>query len=431
MPSRADWRRVAEWTLRLLLVAILAIALWRSMRASRSGAVSIAAPASAPDEALKVATRSERVGAVNVHVDGALSPTQRDWLVALRRAGTRVRWDGAPPTLAVSADRAREPVASVRIRLLADSGGSLVLADSVGVIDTVRSAHGASLEATDAVGVVSARRGAFGAAARVPPRDDRRDVLVLGRAGWESRFVLAALGEAGWRVRGRLPVAPGESVMDASLQPIDTSRYDVVIALDSTAADLAPAIARFVAQGGGLVAAGSALDIGAVRTLVPARAGARRPGRILLEGDTLTRAGLPLRPLVAVRDDAVALERQDGGVAVAIRRAGRGRVAAVGYDESWRWRMQGGEAGEVAHRDWWSRMTGLVAPERAAAATSAPSPRVDAAPRAALIASLGPPSNASDSDEQPVSNRLPLVLLIVALAALLAETASRRFRGAP
>ena len=44
MPSRADWRRVAEWTLRLLLVAILAIALWRSMRASRSGAVSVAAP---------------------------------------------------------------------------------------------------------------------------------------------------------------------------------------------------------------------------------------------------------------------------------------------------------------------------------------------------------------------------------------------------
>jgi hypothetical protein len=115
---------------------------------------------------------------------------------------------------------------------------------------------------------------------------------------------------------------------------------------------------------------------------------------------------------------------------VAIRRAGRGRVAAVGYDESWRWRMQGGAAGEAAHRAWWSRMAGLVAPERELFhAVDAPVRR-DAAPRAALVAALGAPSTASDVADRPASNRLPLVLLLLALAALLAETASRRFRGA-
>jgi hypothetical protein len=331
--------------------------------------------------------------------------------------------------MALTVERSREPVARARLRLVSDSGGVLVLRDSVGVVDSVRAARGAAVEAPDLVGRVTAQQARFSASTSVPDRTDRRAVLVLGRAGWESRFVLAALGEAGWQVRGRLPVAPGVSVVDASVLPLDTARYDVVIALDSTAADLAPAVARFVAQGGGAVIAGSALDVGELRGIAPARASARRPGRILLEGDTLTRADLPLRPLVAARDDAVPLERQAGGLAVAVRRAGRGRVAAVGYDESWRWRMQGGAAAEGAHRDWWSRMTGLVAPERAPA-TSPSAERSGAAPRAALIAALGEPATSSAPRESSSSSRLPLVLLVLALVALLAETASRRFRGA-
>ena len=151
-------------------------------------------------------------------------------------------------------------------------------------------------------------------------------MLVLGRAGWESRFVLDALGEAGWSVRARLPVAPGVSVTDASLLPLDTARYDAVIALDSSAADLAQAVTRFAAQGGGVIAVGSALDIGALRIMAPAGVGERRPGRILLEGDTLTRADLPLRPLGSMRADAVVLERQQAGIAVAIAARGSRRA---------------------------------------------------------------------------------------------------------
>jgi hypothetical protein len=91
--------------------------------------------------------------------------------------------------------------------------------------------------------------------------------------------------------------------------------------------------------------------------------------------------------------------------------------------------MQGGAAAEGAHRDWWSRMTGLVAPERAPA-TSPSAERSGAAPRAALIAALGDPATSSASRESSSSSRLPFVLLVLALVALLAETASRRFRGA-
>lgn len=429
MPSRAEWRRGVEWALRIALVTVLALALWRSIRAARPGAGSVATRASTLGEAFRRVTASPRAGELDVNVDETVPAMERAWLAALRNAGVRVSWRGHVPAMALSVERAREPAGRVHVRVVADSGDAVVLRDSVGVIDSIRAATGASVEASDLVGRLTAQQSSFSASSRLPARSDRRGVIVLGRAGWESRFVLAALGEAGWRVRGRLPVAPGVSVVDASLLPLDTARYDAVIALDSTAADLAPAIARFVAQGGGAVIAGSALDVGALRGIAPARAGARRPGRILLEGDTLTRADLPLRPLVAVRDDAVPLERQAAGVVVAIRRAGTGRVAAVGYDESWRWRMQGGSAGEDAHREWWSRIIGLVAPERASP-ESAVSGRSDAAPRAALVAALGEPSAASAPSGGSTSNRLPLVLLVLALVALLAETASRRFRGA-
>lgn len=419
-----------EWTLRVALVSVLAVALWRSVRAARPGVRTESVRASQLGDALRRATSSERIGELDVSVDGTLTHTDRDWLAALRRAGVRVSWHGGTPALALSVDRAREPVAWTRVRVVADSGSTLVLADSIGIIDSLRPTRGAAFEASDVVGRVAARQGSFAAFANVPTRTDRRDVLVLGRAGWESRFVLAALGEAGWHVRGRLPVAPGVSVVDASLLPLDTSRYDVVIALDSSAADLASSIARFVGQGGGAIVAGSALDVDGLRALVPARAGARRPGRILLEGDTLTRADLPLRPLVAVRNDAVPLERQPAGPVLAVRRAGRGRVAAVGYDESWRWRMQGGAAGEAAHREWWSRTTGLVAPERASSASDTSSRDANAAPRAALVAALGAPSAAAQAAGGTPSNRLPLALLVLVTIALLAETASRRFRGA-
>src|SRR5206468_9394792 len=136
------------------------------------------------------------------------APAQRAWLSALRRAGVTVRWRGDVPSLALAAERVREPTAAVRVLLAADTG-AVSLTDSAGVLDTLRATSGgATLEASDVVGTVRARRGTYAASATPPAPADRRDVLVLGRASWESKFVLAALTEAGWRVRARLPAAP-------------------------------------------------------------------------------------------------------------------------------------------------------------------------------------------------------------------------------
>jgi hypothetical protein len=430
MPSRADLRRAAEWTLRAALVLLLAVALWRALHERPAGAQSRRASASALARTLDDATRGGRVGALDVTMDVVPPPAQRAWLAALRGAGVTVRWSGAVPSLAMSAERVREPAAPVRLLLAADTGLAVALSDSAGVLDTLRtSGGGATIEAPEVVGAVRARQGSYSATAALPAASERRDVLVLGRAGWESKFVLTALSEAGWRVRARLPAAPGVAVTDAGLLPIDTSRYDVVIALDSSAVDLAPAVARFVAAGGGLVAAGGATTLDALRAIVPARAGARRPGRILLDADSTTRADLPFRPLGALRPDAVPLERQAAGIAAAVRRAGSGRALAVGYDESWRWRMLGGANGPAAHRAWWSRTVGLVAPEREAVGADARGAG-DGAPAAALVSALGPASSASGATSAGGGDPLPLLLLVLLAAALLAETASRRFRGA-
>jgi hypothetical protein len=175
-----------------------------------------------------------------------------------------------------------------------------------------------------------------------------------------------------------------------------------------------------------LVAAGGAIEIEQLGRLAPARAGDRRPGRILLADDSVTTRDLPLRPLSLARSDAVSLQREQPGITLAARRAGMGRVLAIGYDESWRWRMLGGTSGLAAHRQWWSSAAGSVAPAR----EGTPRPSGDAAPLASLISALGPPSPAIASSSERSPDSLPIILLISASACLLAEIASRRFRGA-
>jgi hypothetical protein len=430
MRSRADLRRGLEWAGRGVVIALLVVALWRALHERGQGEEHRAATAASLAHTLREATAAPRIGSVALTLDSLPSPVQRAWLRALRHAGVAVHWRGELPAFALDAERVREPDSRTRLLLVAEPGAPLALADSAGALDTLHlraGGAGVSLEAADVVGGVQARRGAFVARAALPAAAARREVLVLGRAGWESKFVLAALSEAGWRVRARLPTAPGVAVTDPALLPIDSAHYDAVVALDSSAVDLAPSIARFVATGGGLIVAGSATTLDVLRPLVPARAGDRRPGRILLDADSVTRGDLPLRPLVALRADAVPLERQAGGLAAAARRAGRGRVLAIGYDESWRWRMLGGASGAASHRAWWSRNVGLVAPERGDAVSRA---GADAAPTAALIEALGPASAGARSSTPPPRDPLPLMLLACIAATLLAETASRRFRGA-
>ncbi len=431
MRSRADLRRGVEWLLRAALVVALAVALWRSMMARSEAGVARRTTVRALPAALREAASAPAVTGLHLAVSETPSPLQRAWLVALRRAGVAVTWSGSPPAIAAEASRAREPRAPARIAVAASAGAKIVVADSAGVVDTLRvgaAGGGALVESDGLISPVTASSGPFAARVALPQAPESRAVLVLGRPSWESKFVIFALGEAGWTVRARLPVAPGVEEATAGLLPLDTSRYDVVVALDSTASGLSAGIARFVAQGGGLVAAGSATRLASLRALLPARAGERLPGRILLEGDSVTPPGLPLRPLASLAADAVVLERVPAGVALAARRAGRAAIVAVGYDESWRWRMLGGASGAASHRAWWSRTVALAAPDRSAAPS--PSSGGDAAPLAALVGALGAPVSPPASAASETTNALPVILLVMIVLALVAETASRRFRGA-
>ena len=71
---------------------------------------------------------------------------------------------------------------------------------------------------------------------------------------------------------------------------------------------------------------------------------------------------------------------------------------------------------------------GLVAPEREYGRSLASG--ADAAPVAALVSTLGPPTARSAPPSRGSGDALPLWLLALISAALLAETASRRVRGA-
>ncbi len=426
MPSRADVRRRVEWALRVALVAVLAFTLSRSLPRAAGGANVVGMKTSDFDRDIRSIISSD-ASEISLGVDAAISRTQRDLLRAVRGAGTKVTWHGDVPSMAIEVSRERDPFADGRVALVSGSDAPLAVSDSAGPIDTLRATSG-TIEAGTLVGSVRAVRGGFFARGAVPKPTDRRAVLVLGRVGWEVKFVAAALTEAGWTVRSSSPAAPTVVVQDDALQPIDTARYDAIIALDSTASTYAAQISRFVLQGGGLVALGSALDVRSVQELAPADVGDRQPGRILLTDDTITTRDLPTRALINVRNDAVALGREKNGIVLAAHRVGLGRVLAVGYDETWRLRMLGGESGPAIHREWWSHAAAAVAPAREAPVIAGSG---DAAPRAAIVDELGPPGAAVETTRRIVSDALPFALLIVIVGTLLVETASRRFRGAP
>jgi hypothetical protein len=425
MRSRVERRRLGEWVLRAALMVLLVVSLWRSLRPADIAPVTRATTVSALASDLDAIVANPAVGTVHLSADALPTRAERDALTALRNTEVAVRWSGSPPAIALEASRVREPDARALVKVIGAGDKLVALVDSAGLLDSVRADAGATIEVVSVVGAVRAKLGGFVARAFAPEAEQRRAVLVLGRADWETKFVMQALNEAGWVVRARIPAAPGVTVHDDALLPLDTARYDVVVALDSSAADLAPVVARFVAQGGGLIAAGTALDVALIQRITPAKAGERRAGRILLAADSVTPHDLPVRPLSLVRSDAVSLQREQPGVTLAARRAGLGRALAIGYDESWRWRMLGGMSGLAAHRRWWSSAAGAVAPAHGAA----PKSTGEAAPLASLVSALGPPSAPVASSSRGSRDPLPLVLLLIAAACLLAETGSRRFRG--
>ena len=426
MPSLAERRVRLEHALRAISFGLGAFALWRLLAGtSAGGAVHVASSTLARD---LPSLEAANAPALHVALDAIPAPAERDALAAMAHAGTRVSWSGAglPPLVAV-AQRSREPGTPVHVTLV--STAAVTLSDGLAALDTVRAAsaaRGATVAAGLPSGALGARSGGAQVPVGVPAASAPRPVLVVGRAGWEAKFTVAALEEQGWSVDERLLVAPGADVTQGKTGAVDTSRYAAIVALDTTFGSSASSVVRFVRDGGGLVLLADAANAPAVRGIAPARAGTRRSATSRTFDVAEPVNAMPLFPLESPRADAVRLGARGPLLTVAARREGAGRVLQAGFGETWRWRMQGGADAVAAHRAWWSRLVASVASAPLAPGDETPS--AEAAPMARLVDALGPSTASVPPDAPP--RRLPAWLLPALLLSLLAEWASRRWRGA-
>jgi hypothetical protein len=308
-----------------------------------------------------------------------------------------------------------------------------VVGDDVGVVDTVRAQNaGAALVLNSAAVQLNAR--VNGSIASTLPRDSvvLHKVLVIGDAGWESKFVVAALEEEGWKVDALIRVAPDVDVTQGSAAPIDTSRYSAVVAIDGAASSYANRIIEFARSGGGVVLSPQA---GALDALAAIRAGAvgaaASEARAIQASGSVNLSTLALAPITALRNDAIPLEKRGAGVAIAARRIGAGRALQFGYEDTWRWRMGGSEGAVRNHRVWWTGLVSNVAYAPRIPRTVSTT-AMDEAPMASLVAAVGPRVEESNVPHLARSeSRWMIWLFLLISLALLGEIASRRLRGSP
>lgn len=394
------WRVAAEWLLRATSLALVALLLWRALHPS--------APAERRESgrsdglARTLAAWTAAPPAVGtLALDSVPTPAQRDWIAALRHAGTALTWSGGTlHATALTVTPLPDPAGAWQIDAAAPNGATLVARDGIGPIDSMRVRGGGARLVVPRVdgGVVL---GGGGATAAAPPRDSLllRRVLVEGSAGWETKFTVAALEERGWTVDALMHVAPNVDVRVGSPSRPDTARYAALIAIDTSARLIASAAGAFVRSGGGLVT--------------------------LHDATTIAPAG----------GTALVLERRADGDVRAYR-AGAGRVFRVSYPDVWRERMAPADSGGdpvAAHRAWLARVVSSVAYAPRVDRMSAW--RDDPAPYADLVARAGPPSAARTTSVAPaVSGFLAgvsdMLLATLLFGALLLEWLSRRLRGA-
>jgi hypothetical protein len=370
-------------------------------------------------------TRRPPGDALHANLDVTPSRWAVDWLAALQRGGHSVTWTGNPPALAVAADPVADPRGGARLDVAAPAGTKLVVRDDASVIDSLTISNlGGSVIAPAVVGRLDAIAGGESASVAAPDSVRIRSIVVVGGAGWEGRFVVAALEGRGWPVIARFSVAPNVYVGQVAPLVLDTARIAAVIAVDTSLQGIGSAIERYVQSGGGLILAGSSSLATTTSSLAPGVLGARfRPE--VLPKDTIALGSTGFYPVASLKPDAIALERRTAGVSIAARRVGPGRVVQVGYDDSWRWRMAGGPGSDAVHAAWWSRLVSSVA----YAPTSGRSDvGAGSAPLASMVARIGParPLVPGADARPPVDRRLFMILIMV---LLLIEWASRRLRG--
>jgi hypothetical protein len=428
MRSLADRVRVERI---LRVVGIASLVAWILLAARpRTGAVDVVPGASLP-EALPRWTVA-RVDSVHVRLDTVADARSTAWLAALRGAGVGVSWSGALSDLAVEAYRSADPEGAVYVLTSAPSASDRrVLSDALGPIDTLIASRSPSTVRVPAIdGRVTLTSGVQPAHAGVAPAATPRRVFVSGSAGWEAKFIVVALEESGWTVDARFVVGPQQEVWQGATRRIalDTSRYAAVVLVDSAAAEQTRGVEAFVRSGGGVVFAGDALRATGVVRLTTSRTATREVAPLgTVPSDTSWRGLSRFAFDIGLVDSAIVLELRGAKPVLAARRYHAGRVALAGYDQTWRWRMGGGENSVAEHREWWSRLVGSVA---ARPPRTSDSLATGSAPLARLYDVLGPPSTARGTTS-PLQSSIPgNVLAVIALSTRLAEWLMRRSRGA-
>ncbi len=436
MPSRDNTRHLFERVVRVVALTSLGALLWRSWAPTApSKAITFTANSATLDDALSRATRTERPH-LALRLDSIPSAPVRGWLTALAASGSAVRWSAAPQIrpVAAASEVMADPAHRVRFTAFAPRGASLAIRDGASSVDSsALGKDGVRVVEGGLEGALLAQSTGITASAYSDDSVVVRPVLVLARAGWEGKFIVAALEESGWKVDARLTVTPSASVEQGALGSVDTSRYAVVIAVDESAARYGADVARFVRSGGGAIIGGGALRAPALASLIPASAGDSISGALGALSTPTPRRGLVATTLRPRGSSAVVLERRNGAPTIVAARLALGRVLAVGYAETWRWRMMGGDGADEGHRAWWSALVSSVA--YAPVVHTPPSPRrqlqtPDGAPYGALVAALGPPSAWTGTSASDSQWPWDAILFALTLLALLTEWLSRRARGA-
>lgn len=428
MPSRADTARAGlEWVLRAAVLVLLAWSLVHMLRAQSHGAAETGASATLQQSLARwttVATPSR----VHVALEHPPAGVERDWLAALGGAGTAVEWSGPSllPT-AIAVEPRVDPAGGADVSVAAPRESMVQVLDTLGTLDSARAtAAGIRMH------VPKPRRTVDAAVGPVRARGARLDslrlgrLLVVGAAGWESKFAVAALEERGWAVDAHIIVSPKSDVRQGKIAELDTARYAAVLAVDTTAARYGDRIARFVRSGGGLVLWSPAAKARAFASLAPGGAGTLVEDDGRQPSDSAPRAVLELAPITSLAPDAIALERRGDLVTLAARRIGAGRVLETGYLNSWRWRTAGGDDAPERHRTW---LATLVARVAYAGRVPLAAPPTDAAPLATLVDRLGPSSAPLKGGTGADSAALAQWVFGILCGALLLEWASRRVRG--
>ena len=473
MPSRANsapttagrrhaLRERAEFAFRVvalvsLVVAVLVVAGVFNLRDSNAkSAVLFEASSNAktsqptlPSLVQNLIVSEKRLPALHVRASRVPGDSTRALLSAANAIGIPVTWTDSTKNAAVAIEATAliDPKGGVALRAAAPAGAALAFRDSLGLIDSVRvHAGGGTITVGRVAGSVTAT--SIGAAAQTaaPTPIAVRRILLIGEAGWESKFTMAALEERGWIVDARYALGRNVSVTQGEPLVPDTARYAAVVALDSTALPQVAAIRRYVQSGGGLLLAGSATTLREFSDLLPGSAGVLQagvPGGLGTDTPQQEFSWRPITPdsntLVIARSTRATTGGNNAATIVA-RRFGAGRVVEVAYSDVWQWRMSGPDGSVDAHRQWWSALVAQVAyaPDATNASNGESANNFsddrpgNAAPYADMMARFGKsialPNTITASTDR--GRFWDAMLLMIAVASLLMEWTSRRLRGA-